>query len=535
MNSLYGLIKLELKSKIGTPQKSTKAIINFIFGLIFGALIYAIYIYGLRATLLSFFIYDQEFLFLVFFIAVLYMVLFFVSLTTIGKSLFLSSDNELLMRFPVKGKEVFLSKMLVVLLTQSIITIFLSLPAFIMYGIITAQGIWYFCSIPLVTLLCIIMPFIFSNLLAIPFARVQAYIRDKFLILLIIYVVVIAGGFALYMTLFEGVMKFLNEEQLNFFSGRILVLLENIAKILIPVKQLANLMIGEKLFSSICIIVCYLALFIWINILLINKLYLKIMLRTIETGTSSFTKPTKFKEGNIFNSIIRREFIDIFRSSNYLFQYLAIACGAPVMIYFCNRLAEYIGSSGIGVGVIPALTMLVMLLFVSIITSFSASSLSREGNNLHTLKIMPVAYKKQITVKFILYMLVVTVSIVLSFFILIFTKYTDWQFGLLMLFSSLGFAVFETAVSIKLDILHPSFSVSGDGEMYNSNSATFISLIIGLAIAFIVGVTCMVLAFFMDLKITFLIILGASVFLAVISILLLYYKVDKHCLQMVDR
>ena len=72
------------------------------------------------------------------------------------------------------------------------------------------------------------------------------------------------------------------------------------------------------------------------------------------------------------------------------------------------------GQNTVGAAIVPGLTLLVIIIFSSIIVSFASTSISREGNAFYHTKIVPVSYTTQILAKFVLYGAVGTASVVLS-------------------------------------------------------------------------------------------------------------------------
>lgn len=536
MNSIKALLRLELKAKFGSINlREWKSVVKLFVILSFSILIYTVYIFGAKSFLISFYIYDMEFIFLILFMTLADTLLFFSGISTIGKSLFFSGDNEILLRFPVKGTDVFVSKIILVFIIQSITTIIIMLPVFILYGSITRQPYGYFLLLPLILLFCIMLPFIFANILAIPFMNLKTYLKDKYSIMLLIFIVSVAGGFAIYMASVQGVLRFMEEQSMDFFSGGFMVLLTGLTRYAVPFRQFANLLVGNNVLISLLVIVLLFSAITYIAIIIVKRIYISTMLKNIEVEGSCFIKESKNKQKSLFITLINREFIDIFRSSNYSFQYLALAFGAPVMVYFCNRLAVFIGETNVGNGILSALTILVMLIFITLIVSFSASSISREGDNFYITKIVPVPYLLQIVVKFTLYMIVVFLSILVSIGVLVLCKYVDPLTGLLMFAICLLFAIGETCLSIKLDIKKPTFAVGGDGELTAGNLGTFVSMFIGLAIAILSGIFGMVFSYFWNVNNTLYVLLIAAAVLAGSSFFWLFYKLDRAYARIMQR
>ena len=200
--------------------------------------------------------------------------------------------------------------------------------------------------------------------------------------------------------------------------------------------------------------------------------------------------------------MLHREFFLILRSFNYSFQYLAMAFAAPVMVYYCNDLAATMGRNTLGAAIVPGLTLMVIVIFSSIIVSFAATSISREGNAFYHTKIIPVSYTTQVLAKLLLYGAVGTASVVLST-VVVAAAFSSGD-GLEMLNSlDIGciFIISEmltlalTCLAIAADVKSPTFNVSGDGEMVSANKNMVLALVVGMAIAALFGVFTMVFSF----------------------------------------
>ena len=200
--------------------------------------------------------------------------------------------------------------------------------------------------------------------------------------------------------------------------------------------------------------------------------------------------------------MLHKEFYLILRSFNYSFQYLAMACAAPFMVFFCNRLAASMGTKSVGAGIMPGLTLMVIIIFVTIIVSFASTSISREGNCFFFTKIIPVSYTKQVLTKFFLYSIVAVVSVGLCCAVSG-GYYTSEAGGQLLTPVDVGaiFGICEmvvmslTCLSMWADIKMPTFNVSGDGELVKANKNVALSMIVGMIVAIAYGLFTMVFSF----------------------------------------
>ena len=529
MKEFKTLFRLELKSRFGTRGTGkplfTALKIAVIVALV--ALVYAAYIFGIKQLVAMFHLYEMSTEFLVLFIALSQLILTLFGISSVIKNLFRSGDNELMMRFPVSAGAVFAAKISIFVLYQVAFALLLELPVFIIFGLTTGQ-IWsYYVLLPVVLIFTIVLPLSIANLLAIPVMQISARTKNMFTLSLLVSVIMVAVGFAIYMALIQGVVDYMKEEAMSFFSRETMGIVADVAKYLYPSNWFAYMLIGEWRVGASLLSLLVVALFATGAIILNKKLYLSTILRDIEGNGATFTKVTKNRVRSPSWSIFRREFLEIFRSSNYSFQYLCMAVAAPVMVYSCNKLAASMGENTIGAVIVPALALMVMMIFCAIILSFAASSVSREGENFYLTKIAPVSYRMQVLIKIALYLAVSTASILVTTVMIWVTGQVKVEFA----FSAAGIAflvsVAVTCFAVKLDVNRPQFSVGGDGELSVGNLSTFVTLFVGFALSVLYGLFGMVGVFLWGMTMAFCILAGVSFLLAVGAVVWLLVGLDK--------
>ena len=529
MKEFLTLFRLEMKSRFGTKGtgKPFFTVLKILVAVLLIGLVYAAYVFGVKQLVAMFWLYGMAKEFLVLFIALSQLILVGFGISSVIKNLFRSGDNELLMRFPVTPLAVFASKISVFILYQIIFTLVVELPVFIVFGLTTGQGWTYYALLPVVLVFCIVLPLAIANLLAIPVMQLSARTKNMFTLSLIVSVIMVAVGFAIYMHVIQGVVDYMKEEAMGFFSKETMVIVAEAAKYIYPSNWFAYMLLGEWRVGASLLSLAVVAIFALGAYFLNKRWYLPTILRDIEGSGATFTIVTKNKKRSPTWSTFRREFIDIFRSSNYSFQYLCMAVAAPVMVYSCNKLAASMGENSIGAIIVPALALMVMLIFCAIILSFAASSVSREGDNFYLTKIAPVGYRTQVLIKIALYMTVSTASILVTSLVIFLTKQVDAVYA----FSSAGIAILVsvavTAFAVRLDTTRPQFAVGGDGELSVGNLSTFITLFVGFAISVVYGLFGMVGIFLWGLPQTFLVFAGVSLLLAVAAVLWLMIGLDK--------
>lgn len=556
--SIKTLLRLELRSRFGSRVETpVKTQIGRALNLLFTLVVYAILVTGIYYLAEMFIVRSElRFEFLVFATIFTMGVATIVAIGNVVKNLYMSGDNELLLRFPVSGAEILIAKSIYCFLHNLVINAMLTLPFYIIFGVVTKAGAgYYFASIG-VMLLSVLLPYFLANLVAIPVMMATNFVKNQFLLVLIILIGVLCAGFILYMTALKSILTYLSEEQLGLFSGEMIARYGEIASKCYPFKWYAMLLAGGSAgYAGKDIGLAFLYIFLMtaavgVGAYLVTvKFYYKTILHGIETEKVSFHRKTPNTRRTIFGTLLHREFYLILRSFNYSFQYLAMAVAAPVMVYYCNDLASTMGKDTVGAAIVPGLTLMVIIIFVAIIVSFASTSVSREGSAFYHTKIIPVSYTAQVSVKLFLYALVGTASVVLSC-IVVGAAFGTEKAGNLLTPLDVGciFAISEmtvlslTCLAIWADVRSPIFNVVGDGELVSANKNIAVSLLVGILVAVIYGAATMLLGFlpieiggfsvvdglgdvYLILSVISLVILGASLAMLYVNLEKRYGKI----------
>lgn len=490
------LLRLEIKNRFSNYSLTDfKSYLKLLFSIVLlGAVIYAIYwVAGLFFEMFETggMLYEA----LVLLVTAIFIFMLFTGISSTIKVLYYKGDNEILMRYPVSGAEVFISKTLFLFLSQFIVTTVVMAPFLVAYASVSGLGVAFYVKIPVPILLMVFINFFLSNILAIPIMHLTNRIRNKFILIIIGLAILVTAGFALYMLLFNSMVTYMNDTAFSVFSDEMVAVIETVAKWLIPAKYFADVMVGKELYIAYPALIGMLGLTLIGMIFIIYFLYAKTLLNNVEVEGSAFKHVTKNRRRPIFVTLLRKEFLQVFRSVNYSFQYFVLACAMPVMIYFCNEITGRLGENQIGEQIALGMTMLVMLIFATVITSFAATSTSREGDNFYHTKVAPVSIQKQLFAKFTMFFLVSVAANAVCAVVLYFTKQVNltdaiWLFVMVELV-----AIAETLIAMRMDIAHPYFNLSGEGEVVNNNASTTLAVAMGFAVAVVIGIICMFLGY----------------------------------------
>ena len=163
-------------------------------------------------TLLGFIVYqvtetfyrlelEDVYLTTVFFILILVLTIF--ETINIIKQLYLSNDNQIYFKLPIKKEEIFLSKIIYIYLKQVLISlIFLFVTAFI-YGLVSDKSVYYYLKLVIISILLPLFPLLFATIISIPLSSIIKYLKRNKILLLISLIITIS-------LLFIGYIFFIN-------------------------------------------------------------------------------------------------------------------------------------------------------------------------------------------------------------------------------------------------------------------------------------------------------------------------------------
>ncbi len=510
--SVKTLFRLDLRSRFGTTHKrGMKYRLLQWSNWLFLAAIYGVLIFGMY-LLTNIFVQRSglrlEFLVILSFASILLATA--IATGTVIKNLYQNGDNEMLLRFPVSGKEILVSKSIYCFLHNLLVCTLIMLPMYITFGAVTGAPVGDYFTYVFIVLFSSLMPFFIANIIAVPVMKLMNAVKNQFVLVLILTIIGVCAVFVLYLVSLGNVLTYMRDSNQSVFSADMIIRYKRFANAAYPFKWYAELINGRRYgtLNSVGLFLRFLYLFLINGALgvlayfVTTREYYKTILYGIETQKASFKRKIKDKQHSPEYALFRREFYHILRSFNYSFQYFAMACAAPLMVFFCNRLAATMGTQTVGTKIMPGLTLMVIVIFITITVSFASTCISREGNCFYHTKVIPVSYTRQVFVKFCLYAGVATISVALCCLVSG-IYYTSAKGGRVLTPLDVGaiFGISEmlvislTSLCIIADINSPTFNVSGDGELVSANKNIALAMILGIFIAVAYGLIAMLFNF----------------------------------------
>ncbi len=409
--------------------------------------------------------------------------------TQLISSLFAADDVKLYAAMPVGAKTLFLSRLVAVYIRQLTYAAVTVLPVSLAVALRATLPVTFFFGS---ALMCFLLPLIsigIASVLALPFYALWQFLRTHF-VLNFVFVTALTGGLLyLYSVLLGGVKELLLGDGLKyFFNENVMRILHDVARGLYPCSWLADFVLGrEYLISGFGVLGVILACLL-ISLVIIRRI-LSHALQSRVAGTPRFVFSIKKPRRRLppFFALVKKEFLQIFRTPSYMFSYFSVAIVMPLMVYFCMDVGSSLVVRLIGIDCTFELSVFLTLLFGALTNVFCATNISRDGAMFYSVKAMPVDWRTVIFSKVALCMCVTVVSQILTAVILLCFGFIGFGNACFLFFAGTVCSFAQICLATRRDFNHARFSTEEDGEIKESGNTVSAVIMIGMAVAFGVG------------------------------------------------
>jgi ABC-2 type transport system permease protein len=224
--------------------------------------------------------------------------------------------------------------------------------------------------------------------------------------------------------------------------------------------------LGLSFLYSVGIILIFLGLAI-----VVWKLYKNFFQKGLEmSGAVGFrTRQGRNRKIPPFFAIFIKDFKQVVRISTYSFSYIAFAFATPIIIFLCAKFLSGATINQLGKSSVVVFSTALIMIFTTITNSFSASVVSREGNQFYLTKLMPINYKTQLIAKAMLNLVVSVGIAILSCAVLVAGKYITFPVSCAIFALSLTFSVATIFSGINTNVKKPILRLNEFGEISTKN------------------------------------------------------------------
>lgn len=506
MNSFKTLLAMQLKEKLDLSFLKNKK--QTIFKVIFSLLAFASVAGG---TYLILFLFRYLGIFSILgwipisAIAFVFTIYFVISLfsCTIGlsKTLFYSKDNQLLMTFPAKTNDVYISKIVVYYLGELKRTFLFIIPILFAYGLICKVSVVFYFWMPVMMCFFTFIPVLLGSLLAIPANYIIAFFKKYPLIKVATLFVALVGvviGVIFLIRLIPSDIDLISSWAA--VSKGIRAVLEWTTKYLFPfyavciflcgkVTSVNSVFFTEYSWIVFLSMIGLIAVLMVLNYYLCRPFYFKLVSRQFEFKTDTVKKSRKNRKiGSIWSTSIY-EGKKLVRDASVLSNTILLLIVAPITLLLINKIYGAINTRLLGNHITVAFNILIILLFILSHNINVSSIYSRDGEAFRIAKTFPnkafIALSSRLLYNFVSTTLILVLT-ALPFFI-----YSKLSAGncVLVFFMMLFVSYSHILWSADIDFANPQIELfrneGASARNPNETKSTVLTFLLSLLFAFV--------------------------------------------------
>lgn len=431
MNKIVSLTKVLIKNsfqKYNENNKNKNIVGKVILYILLGAYlmgIFAFLSYGLISTLKQ---ANQESMFIGIFLLGLALLTIIQSIISATNVFYFSKDIEYILPLPLKPKEILISKLNVILITEYIMEIIFAVTPITIYGIITLQGPMFYIISLLVLIVFPIIPILIATfiiMIIMSFSK-RFKNKDRFRLIapLIGIILAVIMSFSL-----SGTTNYSEEDLLNSLK-QANSMVEMVSDNLPIIKPAINAIVNSSFVEFLKLLGITLILYI-VFILIGNKIYFRGVIGNLSSGTKKGkeVKLKKIKTNSIGKSYIIKEFKVLLKNPIFFIQCVLpsvlmpiIFLGIFIVTINTNNSQEALNEfkSVLGIYIETPIGLAIIISVTEFLTSMlyiAPTVISRDGQNAIFMKYIPISYYKQLIYKGIpnIFFGTITSTIVIAF------------------------------------------------------------------------------------------------------------------------
>ena len=339
---------------------------------------------------------------------------------------------------------------------------------------------------------CLVFPaltLVFSSILCFPVFVVKRAFRSRYFITLILTTGVLAALFAGYRFVLEFIRQLFTTGEIRFFfNENVMNGIISFTEFAYPVNFLAKLVLGvEPAKNGLWLgVTAIAALFTGFGV--VALLYNKVNLLRASSTARTDRKPKPFaRPKSTVSGLMLKEFLLVYRTPSYAFQYFSVAIVMPLMVYFCMGLGEDLLTQLIMIDASAELGLFLVLAFGALTNTFAATAVSRDGSAFYTLKTMPIKPRAIITAKLLFSAIVAVCSVIISAAVIYIADFVTLGEAAFIALIGVMMGLAQIAFATRKDLNRPEFSADEDSEVRESTGTVSLIIVIGFLTGLVTG------------------------------------------------
>ena len=402
-----------------------------------------------------------------------------------------TSDTPIFLRLPVKSGTIFRAKFMALLLWTYTSAFMLILPINAIFYFVLGAGPEFLLGTLLVYLLLPTVSFLIATVLILPYMVVIKFLSTKYFLSFAALSALVVGAFFVYSNILDVLRGLFETGSIKFlFSHEFVEVLTTAKNFTYPANSLAAILLGIDMQKSLLIAIAVAVVALTLAFLTTAGLYRLVLYRNRD-GKQVRAKRRPMICRSVTGSLLRKEFITVYREPKYLFSYFTIAVAMPFMVYCCYTLFEQLIQNALpedmaATAVFP-LTLIVVLVFTILTNTFCATNITRDGKSALKAKSFPIKASKLLFSKVLFCGIISSLSVIGSILVLYFTADLTPLHAILSGVICLMFSLAQILIATRTDLNHAVVDASPEVVAKTSDRTVAKVISIGLVLAILIG------------------------------------------------
>lgn len=330
--------------------------------------------------------------------------------------LYSSKDNQILLSFPVKNDEVFISKLMTYFVHEFLRNLSFLIPLLIGFGFVNRMPWWYYANIPVLVFLLPALSVLIASLVSLPLMAVLHFFSKRNLLSFLVLLVVLVAAFFGFTWLVGKIPSPIRIVQLyNRFINNLSLFMQTAAQFASIYNVIGKLLFGIHLLRGYLILLGTVGGAVLLAFLISRPLYFRLVSRTMETADERRRRFKNRVRKGLFATFLWKEWKISSRSVNEVLGNYSILFAFPFFLYLLNTIYLNIPRSGLGNLLMVVFDLILSLFLVTSSNTAAATALTTEGYEFILLKTAPSDTGKIAWAKLTLNLAISTAIIGLSF------------------------------------------------------------------------------------------------------------------------
>lgn len=421
----------------------------------------------------------------------LILVFIFSGVSALNHTLFENSDLNILITMPFSSTDIFLSKLTTVYLKQLVFAIACVFSVNFTFFVTTGTlNVYNGLMTVVVAVLLPVIPLAVAAIIALPYHYLKTLVSSNYVLLFAVMTIIMALFCWGYSFVFDVAQNLLASGKITkLFDENVMKGIISFTKYNYPANLFAYLMLGREIGKNIGILAGILVGAGAICFFLVRALFIGVTHSDFSVRIPhSRKKNLHFSNSTRFGALMRKEFLLVMRTPGYAYMYFTTAAIMPIMAYCSAKITIGVFSNLVGnVDVGFELCTFIAILYSTLTNTFCSTNISRDGYMSLTQKTLPYSPAKILGSKMAFCSIVAIASTLITCIVMAATRLESVQEAVVTLFATSMIAFAQIVFATKLDLAHPHFAKTDDGEIKEANSTVSAVIAVGLLTSCIIG------------------------------------------------